>query len=75
MTVCYLFSVLEDEDYNFVLDYDTYRADFGPKRFKGAGTTFLFKKRNQKETITAPGPLKKSLTLMVSTNLELSREA
>lgn len=65
----YLFTVLEDADYNYIIDYDTYSADFGPKRFKGAGTSFLFKKQNQKETITAQGPLKKSVTLMVSINL------
>lgn len=69
MTGCYFFSVLEDTDYNYIIDYDTYLADFGPKSFKGAGTTFVFKKQNQKESITARGPLKKSVTLMVSTNL------
>ena len=62
----FLLSVLEDMDYYNVFEYDTYKRNYGPKIFKGAGTTFLFKKRNNKETITAPGPLNEKLQLVVS---------
>ena len=58
-----LVSVLEDADYNYIINYN----DDERKEIKGAGTTFLFTKQNQKETITSQGPLKKSVTLMVST--------
>ena len=51
---------------NNVLNYDSYLADYGPVNFRGAGTTFRFTKQNQKEIITARGPLRKSLTLLVS---------
>lgn len=68
MILCYLFPVLEDEDYNNILDYDTYQPNVRLRRIKGAGTTFLFKKENERETINSTGPLKKSLTLLVSAN-------
>ena len=62
----YVFSVLEDSDYNNVLNYDTYLANYGPKKFTLDGNTFVFKKRNEKETITANGPLTKNFELLVS---------
>lgn len=60
--------MLEDDNMNNILSYDSYGpADYGPKKFPGAGTTFTLTKQNQKETITARGPLTKSLALLVST--------
>ena len=58
-----LVSVLEDADYNYIIN----SLGVQRKEFIGAGTTFLFTKQNQKETITAQGPLKESVTLLVST--------
>ena len=58
-----LVSVLEDADYNYIMNYDNAER----KKVKGAGTTFLFTNQNQKERITAQGPLTKSVTLWVST--------
>ena len=51
---------------NNILNYDSYLSDYGPKNFRGAGTTFKFSKKNERETITARGPLTESLTLLVS---------
>ena len=52
---------------NNILGYDSYGyKNYGPAQFQGAGTTFKFTKQNSKETITALGPLTKSLTLLVS---------
>ena len=62
----FFFQVLEDADMNNILNYDSYLSDYGPKNFKGAGTTFKFSKKNERETITARGPLTESLTLLVS---------
>ena len=61
-------SVLEDADYNPVLDYDSYLANFGPKTFTADGNKFKFRKRNQKELVEAKGPLTKSFALLVSKN-------
>lgn len=62
----FFFQVLEDADMNNILNYDSYLSDYGPKNFRGAGTTFKFSKKNERETITARGPLTESLTLLVS---------
>ena len=62
----FFFQVLEDAGMNNILNYDSYLADYGPKNFRRAGTTFKFNKKNERETITAPGPLTESLTLLVS---------
>ena len=58
--------MLEDAGMNNILNYDSYLADYGPKNFRGAGTTFKFNKKDERETITARGPLTESLTLLVS---------
>ncbi|KAM7430783.1 disintegrin and metalloproteinaseith thrombospondin motifs protein [Porites harrisoni] len=60
--------MLEDADMNNILNYDSYLSDYGPKNFRGAGTTFKFSKKHERETITARGPLTESLTLLFEAN-------
>ncbi|XP_068740000.1 A disintegrin and metalloproteinase with thrombospondin motifs 6-like [Montipora capricornis] len=64
---------LVDDEWNSIINYDTYKAKYGPKRFKGAGTSFWFRKRNNKEIIKSRGPLKERLELLYEANNEWER--